>query len=562
MAFIEAKEIKIRNLLSNAQEAYKVPLYQRPYAWTQEQWKDLFEDLNLLAENEIHFLGAVVVVPEGPFKHGINYFEVVDGQQRIATLLICLAAIRDLSKERGNHAFAKYVNDTFLFAKDWRGDKEIRVPKLSLGKLDKEAFNCVLEENGKRTSHIVFNCYDFYKEIIPQSFDDKLQEFANVLLDRVAIVHINALTYLNAFRLFETLNDRGLELSAADLIKNYFLMKVSHDDALFQNLVDEWNEMYAKVRDKEPVKFLRRYQLSSFHGKISERRLYEELKSKIEKESWDKVQIINYAKDLNEAATIYKSIFEATFSSEKINRKLRELHLVEVASSYALLLKIMPLYEMGIFTESEVLEALDLIEAFHIRWGICGQSTSKLDDIYNSIAPNLNEIRNGSEALERIRANFLKEMRSIGDDYFYLNFSNGTFIKAADTRTKYILWKLSEPTGETILNIGEIQIEHIMPQKLSDEWVKYLKNNTAIDEEMIKRAHSENLNRIGNLTIIKGKWNIKMSNRLFDKKKEEYEKSEFPITKKLGNYPKWTFEEIEKRSKELAKLGVEKIWKL
>jgi uncharacterized protein with ParB-like and HNH nuclease domain len=562
MPFIDANEVKIRNLLSNTQEAYKVPLYQRPYAWDEEQWKDLLEDVTAIVEDEMHFLGAIVVVPQGPFKHGINYFEVVDGQQRLATLLIALAAVRDLSREKGNEGFSSYINDTFLFAKDWEGEQEVKVPKLSLGSLDNDAFHWVLNRSDKKMVHLVSNCYQFFKNGISGDFGNSLQGFANILLDKVVIVHINAMSHLNAFRLFETLNDRGLELSAADLIKNYFLMKVSKDQNLFNNFIEEWNEMYAKVRDKEPVKFIRRYQLSSFSGKVTERRLYEELRLRVENENWNESKISEYVKNLNEAATTYKSICESTFPSKKINDRLRELHLIEVAPSYTLLLKIMPMYERGILSENDFLYIFDMIETLHIRWGICGQSTSRLDDIYNRICVSLNGVKDGSTIVNIITDNFRQEMKAVDNDFFYRAFSKSTFVKAADTRTKYILWKLSEPTGETILNIGEIQTEHIMPQKLSDDWVNYLRSNIDMEEEIIRRVHSENLNRMGNLTIIKGKWNIKMSNRLFDRKKEEYEKSEFPITKKLSSYPKWTFEEIEKRSEELAKLGVEKIWKL
>jgi len=100
-----------------------------------------------------------------------------------------------------------------------------------------------------------------------------------------------------------------------------------------------------------------------------------------------------------------------------------------------------------------------------------------------------------------------------------------------------------------------------MPQTLSNEWIEYLKKKTSKTEEEIRALHRENLNKIGNLTIIKGEWNISMSNRLFSEKKEDYRKSEFQITKDLSNYYKWTFEEIDKRSKQLAEEAC-KIWSL
>ncbi|MCM8786608.1 MAG: DUF262 domain-containing protein, partial [Candidatus Omnitrophica bacterium] len=153
MAFIEAKEVKLQALLSNTQEAYKVPLYQRPYAWTKNQWEDLFEDVIGLKGDNIHFLGSIVVVPEGEHRLGVNYFQVVDGQQRLATLLIWLSAIRDIAKENNNDELAKYLTETFLFAREWESGKQRQIPKLKLGRLDDDAFQKVLEGKLKEGKH-------------------------------------------------------------------------------------------------------------------------------------------------------------------------------------------------------------------------------------------------------------------------------------------------------------------------------------------------------------------------------------------------------------------------
>jgi len=155
----------------------------------------------------------------------------------------------------------------------------------------------------------------------------------------------------------------------------------------------------------------------------------------------------------------------------------------------------------------------------------------------------------------------LKEIKNnVDDEIFKRNFSQRHF-QPNDTRTKYILWKLSNPTGETMVNIEQIQTEHILPRTLSKKWIEYLKNETFKNENEIKALHKENFNRIGNLTIIKGEWNLRMSNRLFSEKKEDYKKSEFQITKNLFNYEKWTFEEIDKRSKQLAEEACN-VWKI
>ncbi|MCM8827608.1 MAG: DUF262 domain-containing HNH endonuclease family protein [Candidatus Omnitrophica bacterium] len=551
MQFIEAKEVKLQAMLSNTQEAYKVPLYQRPYAWTKDQWEDLFEDVMGLEKDKIHFLGSIVVVPEGEHRLGVNYFQVVDGQQRIVTLLILLSAIRDMAKENNNDELAKYLTETFLFAREWESGKQRQIPKLKLGKLDDDAFQKVLKDGRKDGKHLIFECYQYFKE---KTQDVNLWQ---KLLNNISIVHINAFNHFNAFRLFETLNDRGLELSAADLIKNFVLMQVSSDENIFNTTINEWTEMYEKVRDYEPVKFIRRYILSNWKGNISEARLYEGVNSKLKEKNAE--TLCDFVKSLNSSATVYKKILECSLPYTSLNKKLTELHLVEVAPSFTLLLKVIPYLENQQLSEQDILDIMEMIETFHIRWGICDQSTSRLDQIYNEICMELDENKNPPKFKDAIKQKLSQAIRNNADDeIFKRSFSLRTF-KTAESRTKYILWKLSKPTGETSLNIKEIQTEHIMPRTLSDDWVKYLMNDTFKSKEEIIALHKENLDRIGNLTIIKGGWNISMSNRLFDEKKKEYEKSEFQITKNLITYKKWTFDEIENRTKDMVDEALE-IW--
>jgi hypothetical protein len=333
-------------------------------------------------------------------------------------------------------------------------------------------------------------------------------------------------------------------------------MKVSSDENIFNTTINEWTEMYEKVRNYEPVKFIRRYILSNYKGKISEARLYEEVNSKLKEE--EPANICDFIRKLNAAATIYKKILECDLLYDRLNKKLKYLHLIEVAPSFTLLLKVIP-YLGKDLSEQDFLEIMGMIEKFHIRWGICGQSTSKLDQIYNEICMELQN-KNPTEFKRIIGQKLSQEIRNnVDDEIFKRNFASRNF-KATEPRTKYILWKLSKPTGETSLNIKEIQTEHIMPKTLSNDWINYLKTNTSKSKEEIAALHKENLDKIGNLTIIKGEWNNSMSNRLFDEKKKDYDKSEFQINKKLTSYDKWTFNDIENRTNEMTEEAL-KIWK-
>jgi uncharacterized protein with ParB-like and HNH nuclease domain len=550
MSFIDANEINLQKFLNQPNEIFKLPLYQRPYAWTKDQWADLLEDVLSLPKDDSHFFGAIVVVPSEVPIQGFNSFYVIDGQQRLATMLIWLSVIRDQMKEK-NVGLAKFISDSFLFSNAFYNGKQTFLPKFELGEYDNKHIKNILEGNVKETEHSIYRCYEFYKNA--QYPDD----IWTILLNNIYIVHINAHNYFNAFKLFETLNDRGLELSAADLIKNYLLMSTSFNKDIFKNCINEWEEMYQKVRDKSPVKFIRRYILSSYKGVVSENNLYKYVRSRLEN---NKPELnLQFAINLNSSASIYKKIFESSFNDNTINKRLNDLKTIEVSPSFTLLINILPLYEEGEIEKNIILDIFGMIEAFHIRWGICGQSTNRLDHIYNEICNGL-EQKNPVDYKKYIEGKLSKYVQEyVGDESFRRNFASRNF-KFGEQRTKYILWKLDDPTGETILDINEVETEHIMPQTLSDQWIKYIKSKTGLDQNEIFSLQENWINNIGNLTIIKGNWNRSMSNRLFEKKKEDYIKSTFRITKELSYVDNWLFEDIEDRSKKFAEKALE-IWK-
>lgn len=547
---IQARELTLRNLLTNTQEVYIIPKYQRAYAWEEKHWNDLLEDINNI-KSGMHFFGSIVVVPN---KHspGINKLELVDGQQRITTILIILSIVRDLYNRDNKTDVSKFLEENFLFASDLKDNKKILVPKLELSAIDNVVFINILNGDFNSTEespHPLIKCYNYFKNEIEGSYEDIWKK----ILDGFSIVHISVNNHLNAFKLFETLNDRGLELSAYDLIKNFILMKASENQLDFKDAAETFDEIYSKIRDKEPVKFIRWYLLSEYEGKISETRIYEKIKNLVDIKN---VDIIEFCNDIKEKAGVYQKIIDKEFESNKINLLLKSLEVIQANPSYSLLIKLLSYFEDKKIGEKELIAILNFIALFHIRWGICGLPTNKLDPLYNRISITLPKIPESKDYKEVIRQLFNELQRNAGDIKFSSEFGSREF-NPSEPRTKYILWKLSNPTGETILNEDEIQTEHIMPQKLSSEWILYLKD----DENKIKDLHAKKLNNIGNLTIMKDTWNESNSNKLFEQKKNYYKQSEFTITKDLNTFKKWDFEEIEKRQQELSLLA-SKIWSI
>ncbi len=256
---IDADELTIEALLNNSKNVYIVPNHQRQFEWTKEQWSDLWNDINLGEVEDSHFLGSVVVIPGGRPRVGINYFEVNDGQQRLTTILILLSAIRDFAKQIGSDDLAKFISDHYLFSNYFEGGSQKEILKMKLGKLDNEEFEKVLsgklQNNQTINNHRIFECYKYFISEMSGYNAQELEGLKNRVVDKIIIVHINVADKLNAFRLFETLNDRGLALSAVDLIKNHLLMKASTEgnDTTVESIVEEWIEMYEKIRNYDPV---------------------------------------------------------------------------------------------------------------------------------------------------------------------------------------------------------------------------------------------------------------------------------------------------------------------
>lgn len=561
---IDADESTIKALLDNSNSSFVVPRHQRQFEWNKEQWSDLWNDIKTGEIEDSHFLGSIVVIPSDRAGFKINNFEVNDGQQRLTTILILLSAIRDHAQKIGNSEFAQYIYEHYLSSNFLDGSSKKVVAKMTLGLLDNQEFGKVckgdLLNNPQDNNHRIFECYNYFISLISNYTFEELEEISERVINKIIVVYINVADKLNAFRLFETLNDRGLALSAVDLIKNHLLMRAASDgnDILLNSIVEEWLEMYQKIRNYDPVTFFYRFILSEYPGKISAQQLYEVISKRAKDENWDAKYISEFTIKLKNAAAIYSELMDANIGIPKIDRRLSDIKFFEASPSYTLLIKITPLLKSGELSEDQYLKVIDLIELFHIRWGICGQSTSRLSDIYNRICNKIN-LTNSKDIPNIVEDEYLAVASSISDSIFQAAFQN-EFAQPSATRTKYIIWKLGNPAGEISLNFDEVHTEHIMPQTLSREWVSDLEISSGLEESEVKKNHDVLMNKIGNFALIKGEWNISMSNKVFSEKKNYYINSEINLTKELFNKSSWTFDEIVDRTEELANKAVE-IWK-
>jgi uncharacterized protein with ParB-like and HNH nuclease domain len=567
---IHAEEMKIEEVLTGNSEYYKIPDYQRRFSWKREQLEDFWFDLNSLEADEEHFLGSIVVIT-GAHNIGFNELELVDGQQRLTTIMLLLKNIQKKFKDNQEYnEMAKMINANYLFTKNKKAKRRIQ---LELGKLDHSDYENIMNDNMKSIDNQnLINAYKFFEEKLSKMTEKEIEEVYDKLLEQILVVLIQAQNEKSAFRLFETLNDRGLELSAIDLMKNYLLKVANNNEDVDTDLIKEnWENIILNIQDvNRKVRFFRHYIMSSepvTNSKITQRRVYDRFKEIINEDLADyNLTIEDYIKNMEEKSELYRNINNANIGDDFftknqrtiINDHLNNFNAIGALPARTLLLKAFDQTLKKELSVQDLTSILEYIETFSIRRIVGQLATGELDTIYNYLAVNAFSEDNPELFIKNY---FKKNMPS--DSEFENNFKERDFRN--NDQTKYILDTfekkhfMKNAAGKSIKERSEVHIEHIAPTssftaKKYKKWADYLD---------VDKAEFENLKtRIGNLTLLEYKLNIRASNKPFKQKKERYDESSFKMTEEIiKNYSEWKSNSILQRSEELSKIAVD-IWSL
>jgi len=549
MPKIDFKHDGIGHFLSD--KFLKVPLYQRSFAWEKENVKELFDDITNSYPDE-YFIGTIVVTEKG------DCLEIVDGQQRIATVSLFFIAVRDFLKEIGEVEKANAIEGEFILKQSYRDEEKKQ--RLTLNDVDNEFYVKALIRNESadpsRASHDrLMNAYNFLKGYIENKYRseglDGLLNLVDFLKDKLLIIIVTVSDDVNAFTVFETLNDRGLILSQTDLIKNYLFNKAGDR---IEEAKDKWTRftgaIEAGISEEEILNYVR-YYWSSKHGLTREKELYKKIKEKIK----NKNQSITFLGNLERNSEIYLAILNPhhTFWNNfpcECSEYIAELLELRLTQNRPLLIALLEIWKDK---PEEVKKALKLIVSWSVRNLITGTiGSGTLEKEFSNQAKLINEgkIRNAKELL-----NSIKDLIPT-DEQFQKAFETASISKAYIAR--YYLRKLEQAYRTTlelkaIENPEKVNLEHILPENPTDlqkDWPNFDEN-----------SHKTYYRRIGNLTLLDKRMNSDIGNGSFEGKKEVYIESELIITKKIAEYNDWTPSEIEKRQKEFAKKAVE-IWNL
>ncbi|GAA7297392.1 DUF262 and DUF1524 domain-containing protein [Helicobacter pylori] len=541
----------LKFMKDNQKNQLVIPIYQRLYSWEKEQCKQLWDDIVKTGGNdkiEGHFIGSILYVLDGN-KHSGNPLLIIDGQQRLTTITLLLIALRDYLSDEVKR---KEIEDHYLINSDKDGDKKFR---LILSESDKDTLLSLIDKSRRKPSEpsvkVVENFKLFEKWISENT--DKLETIFKGL-EKLMIVWIALEKEKDDPQLiFESMNSKGIELTQADLIRNYIVMETEGEKQKdFYN--QYWRAMEEDFKQNEKLfdRFVRHY-LTIKTGKIPiEKRVYGAFKGYQQKEG---IGIEDLLKDLQKYCGYFCQIAFKKEADKDLNKALSFLVDLEMDVVYPLLLELYGDYSDGVLSKQDFIPIIALTESYLFRRAVCGLGSNGLNKIFPSFTKKINK----DQYLESIEAHFLSLEKTIGkfpkDSEFRDSFITIDFyhFKKNKKNKKYFLERLENFDTKEPVDTQKCNTEHIMPQTLDPEWQKDLGEN-------FKAIHEKYLHTIGNLTLTG--YNFEYSNKPFKEKRDMekgFKQSPLKLNQSLKDLEVFGEKEIEKRANDLADWAL-KIW--
>ena len=552
---MDARKANIYKFLSGDKQ-YIIPVYQRIYSWEIEECKRLWFDIvDMQKKNKNgHFVGSIVSITENDSPSDMSKFTIIDGQQRITTLMLLLLALRDyafIHREEKSINWKK-INNSFLKNPDEDDDSQY---KLLLTETDKDILISLIEKrpiDENLNSRLISNYNYFFSNI--KNMDLSLQDIYEAI-GKLQIVNINLdRTSDEPQVIFESLNSTGKELSESDLIRNFVLMGLDNKQQkdIYKNI---WRPMEQLFRYEKQTLLMDRFFRDYLTMKLARipklDKIYEEFK--MYNNNCEFSTLEDLCKDLYMYARYYTNmIFEQGTNKNLINL-YKEIKYLKMEVAFPFLLKIHYDFERNLINEDELVSIIKLCISYVFRRNICDIPTNSLNKTFATLK---NEI-NVDDYINSIKAFFI-----LKDDYkiFPNDEKFSSALKVKDIYhmriRNYILSSLENFNNKAPINIENYTIEHIIPQtkNLSNVWKKELGKNY----ETVQKKY---LHTIGNLTLTA--YNSEMSNKSFSEKMEMnggFKESALRLNSYVVKQNEWN----EKIIKERASILVEKallIWK-
>ncbi len=549
---MEAHQVLLNSFLSQTKTQFVIPVYQRNYDWTEHQCKQLFKDIVDVGklQGKSHFVGSIVFIHDGVYTSTeVKPLVVIDGQQRLTTISLLYLALYKFAMSNGMEEKANEINETYLVNKFVKEDSS----KLKLKQTDMnaKAFKFLLATDDASVygeySKVIENYKIFTGNITADNFEFILNGLNSLLFVEISLERGKD----DPQRIFESLNSTGLELSQADLIRNYILMGLEPKEQI-RIFEEYWEVIENNAKDKEKEEsrvseFIRDY-LTLKNKKIpNKNKVYEEFKNIFADRS--KMFYDTNLKEIRDFSFHYNKLINPNNEPNiEIQRELSYINRLEMNVSFPFLIPVYEDYKKSIITTEEFLKVLKLTQSYAWRRFIVNLQTNALNKIFMTLYDDIQK-SNYIDSLERA----LIKKKGIQ------RYPNNTEIESAlgekdvyNIQSKnrvYFLELLENFNNREYVSIDnpEITIEHIFPQKPDGKWKDSLEAHEFL---VIKEKY---LNTIANLTLsgnngsLGNKTFLEKKNMNTDDKQQGYKFSRLWLNHYLNEIEKWDLVELKNR---------------
>ena len=532
---------------------YCIPVFQRDYAWTEEQCTKLFEDIVMAYKKDRpHFCGSFVYAPLGSKKH-IDSYIIIDGQQRFTTLYILIKALADSADDdRDKDALQRYLYNEDKF--DRYGLDEKSKLKLKPVKTDNDQLLLLMsgkiEQMDKSRRGIIYHNYMLFMQLIKSFLEESSANSALMIndgIEKLICADIRLDTDDNAQEIFERINSTGIKLGLADLIRNYILMTDTDQERLYE---EYWLTVQNLLPDKLLDNFFIDYLNMKSDGFVKESEAYKSFKQVYVEGKYDNEkmlqEILHYAKQY------YVFCYGSSDFGAEVNKALAGLRKLKQTTVYLFLFRVFDDYENGIINKNELARVLKMLLSYSIRRLVCEIGSNTLRGLYKTLYGRVFEQKENKNTYYDSLVSFFLQQTSkntIPSDNEFVTALQEKNLYSKNALCKYLLCAI-ENQGKETLDTENLSIEHIMPQNknLSMSWQKMLGENW-------QSVHEKYLHTLGNLTLTG--YNSELGDKPFEKKKEKLEETITHIAvlySDVKDKSEWNSVNIEKRAKRLAEI--------
>ncbi|AXG81290.1 GmrSD restriction endonuclease domain-containing protein [Streptomyces paludis] len=556
---MRAQEITFLKLVQGEKQ-FQVPLYQRTYSWRRTHLERLWEDVRELVDEQLgsdtphppHFLGSVVLAPGLIQAGGVQRWLIVDGQQRLTTLMLAFISLRDHYKDSGNARAADRVHRQILVNEFHEGNGHYR---LLPTQADRAAYTaCMGSTPQAGGSDNIGNAYRYFRGVFANGAAENGDGWAptveTVLKDLLSIVEITAQAGDNVYRIFESINNTGEGLRQSDLLRNYvFMLLPTRGERVYAEL---WLPMQQQLGPQRLELLAWLDLVVRGRNKVTQTEVYREQQTRLEPLANDEAALEQEIAALAERGDRLLRVLEPERErSAPLRSALRRLVDWGGRTHLPLALHLLDLVDTGQTTAEDAAEALLYVESYLVRRLICQTPTNSLTRIFMDAPKELERDRPTAEAVRRFLSS--PRRRWPADDVMRQAMRSKPFYWSGQPQQRrLVLRRLEESYGSAEpvdFTKAKLSIEHVLPQKPSREWLDLLAEETEVDQSP-KELHDLLVHTIGNLTL-SGE-NTKLSNHPFRRKQEIYDSSALRMNQEIATSLRWGRAEIMARADRLA----------